>query len=164
MAEWVLLPLLYSTAPARATREEKFPYSGGLRAVIDLAMQEEKGCVSLAEIAARQDISFNYLESIFSYLRRAGIVIGTAGSLGGYTLSKTAVEMNLYDILKVLEGELSMTGSEEPENETDLRSFLREEVWDVIDKNIEESLKKTTIKHMKEEFNKQDDSNFCAGL
>ena len=93
----------------------------GLRAVIDLAMQEEKGCVSLAEIAARQDISFNYLESIFSYLRRAGIVIGTAGSLGGYTLSKTAVEMNLYDILKVLEGELSMTGSEEPENETDLR-------------------------------------------
>ena len=125
----------------------------GLRAVIDLAMQEEKGCVSLAEIAARQDISFNYLESIFSYLRRAGIVIGTAGSLGGYT-----------DILKVLEGELSMTGSEEPENETDLRSFLREEVWDVIDKNIEESLKKTTIKHMKEEFNKQDDSNFCAGL
>ena len=50
------------------------------------------------------------------------------------------------------------------ENETDLRSFLREEVWDVIDKNIEESLKKTTIKHMKEEFNKQDDSNFCAGL
>ena len=49
----------------------------GLRAVIDLAMQEEKGCVSLAEIAARQDISFNYLESIFSYLRRAGIVIGT---------------------------------------------------------------------------------------
>ena len=136
----------------------------GLRAVIDLAMQEEKGCVSLAEIAARQDISFNYLESIFSYLRRAGIVIGTAGSLGGYTLSKTAVEMNLYDILKVLEGELSMTGSEEPENETDLRSFLREEGWDVIDKNIEESLKKTTIKHMKEEFNKQDDSNFCAGL
>ena len=127
----------------------------GLRAVIDLAMQEEKGCVSLAEIAARQDISFNYLESIFSYLRRAGIVIGTAGSLGGYTLSKAAVEMNLYDILKVLE---------EPENETDLRSFLREEVWDVIDKNIEESLKKTTIKHMKEEFNKQDDSNFCAGL
>ncbi|MFR1215304.1 MAG: RrF2 family transcriptional regulator [Acutalibacteraceae bacterium] len=89
----------------------------GLRAVIDLAMQEEKGCVSLAEIAARQDISFNYLESIFSYLRRAGIVIGTAGSLGGYTLSKTAVEMNLYDILKVLEGELSITGSEEPENE-----------------------------------------------
>ena len=82
--------------------------------------------------------------------------------LGGYTLSKTAVEMNLYDILKVLEGELSMTGSEEPENETDLRSFLREEVWDVIDKNIEESLKKTTIKHMKEEFNKQDDSNFCG--
>ena len=55
----------------------------GLRAVIDLAMQEEKGCVSLAEIASRQDISFNYLESIFSYLRRAGIVIGTAGSLGG---------------------------------------------------------------------------------
>ena len=105
--------------------------------------RKKKDAFSLAEIAARQDISFNYLESIFSYLRRAGIVIGTAGSLGGYsTLSKTAVEMNLYDILKVLEGELSMTGSEEPENETDLRSFLREEVWDVIDKNIEEALKK----------------------
>ena len=136
----------------------------GLRAIIDLAMQENKSCVSLGEIAARQDISFHYLEGIFSYLRRAGIVIGTAGALGGYTLSKTALEMSLYDILKVLEGQMSMTGDEAPEQETELRAFLRQEVWDAVDKSIENALKQMTLGEMKETFRKRDDSNFCAGL
>lgn len=37
----------------------------GLRAMIDLALHAEEGRVPLAAIAARQDLSLNYLESIF---------------------------------------------------------------------------------------------------
>ena len=87
-------------------------------------------------------------------MRRAGIVIGTAGSLGGYTLSKTAVEMNLYDILKVLEGELSMTGSEEPENENRFTLFSKRRGLGCHRQKYRRITEKTTIKHMKEEFNK----------
>ena len=38
----------------------------GLRAMIDLALHENEGRVTLAGIAVRQDLSLNYLESIFS--------------------------------------------------------------------------------------------------
>lgn len=37
----------------------------GLRALIDLALNSNGSCVSLADISARQDLSLNYLESIF---------------------------------------------------------------------------------------------------
>ncbi len=136
----------------------------GIRAVVELAMQESKGRVSLAEIAEKQGLSFSYLEQIFSCLRKAGIVVGTTGSAGGYQLSQTALNMNLYEILLTLEGSLSMSGATMPNSETPLRSFLRREVWDVMDDALEQVLKQTTLLHLKEEFGRQEDSNFSAGL
>lgn len=63
----------------------------GLRAMIDLALHENEGRVTLAGIAVRQDLSLNYLESIFSALKRAGFVIGTAGAQGGYSLARRRI-------------------------------------------------------------------------
>ncbi|MCI8893406.1 MAG: AsnC family transcriptional regulator, partial [Lachnospiraceae bacterium] len=46
----------------------------GLRAFIDLAVYGEEGPVSLTSIAARQEISLNYLEQLMAKLRKAGLV------------------------------------------------------------------------------------------
>lgn len=81
----------------------------GLRAVIDLAMHEEQGCVPLGDIALRQDLSLNYLEGIFSYLKRAGIVIGMAGAQGGYRLAKRPEELSIWELMHVLEGSMSVS-------------------------------------------------------
>ncbi len=136
----------------------------GLRALLDLAMHADQGCVSLSDIAQRQDLSFNYLEGIFSHLKRAGLVIGIAGSMGGYTLAKPPETMFLYEILSVLEGDLSVTDRVMQEEESDIRTFVRKSVWDVLDHSIESTLKNTTVADLIQSFQSQEDSNQCSCL
>lgn len=46
----------------------------GLRALVDLAGHDNGEPIALASIAQRQKLSLNYLEQVFSVLRKAGIV------------------------------------------------------------------------------------------
>ena len=52
-------------------------------AMIDLAMREGNGPVTLAGISQRQAISLSYLEQLFGKLRRHGIVESIRGPGGG---------------------------------------------------------------------------------
>ena len=45
--------------------------------MLDLALHNKAGPVSLSEIAERQEISLSYLEQLFSRLRKRGLVDGT---------------------------------------------------------------------------------------
>ena len=48
----------------------------------------EGRAVSLAEIAARQEISLSYLEQLFARLRKSGLVRSVRGPGGGYRLAR----------------------------------------------------------------------------
>lgn len=78
----------------------------GLRALIDLALYSEKEAVSIASIAARQDISVSYLEQLVAKLRRAGLVKSIRGAAGGYVLARPAEDISVGDVLRALEGSL----------------------------------------------------------
>ncbi len=134
----------------------------GLRAMIDLAVNSNGGCASLAGISERQDLSLNYLESIFSYLKRAGLVIGIAGAQGGYMLAKPADEITLYEIMTVLEGDMSVYDKFGPT--TKIRSFLNKNVWDVIDKNVNEVLTGTTMADVIKNIENSRLSEDCSAL
>ncbi len=79
----------------------------GLRAFIDLAVWGEEEPVSLTSIAARQEISSNYLEQLMAKLKRAGLVESIRGVNGGYRLARPADEISVGDVLRALEGELN---------------------------------------------------------
>ncbi|NLG93675.1 MAG: Rrf2 family transcriptional regulator [Clostridiales bacterium] len=134
----------------------------GLRAMIDLAVNSNGDCASLAGISERQDLSLNYLESIFSYLKRAGLVIGIAGAQGGYMLAKPADEITLYEIMTVLEGDMSVYDKFGPT--TKIRSFLNKNVWDVIDKNVNEVLTGTTLADVIKNMENSRLSEDCSAL
>jgi Rrf2 family iron-sulfur cluster assembly transcriptional regulator len=55
--------------------------------------------VSLADIAARQEISLPYLEQLFARLRRAGLVKSARGPGGGYRLAKPADKTCIAEIV-----------------------------------------------------------------
>lgn len=76
----------------------------GLRAMINLAKQANRGSVSLSAIANQEKISFKYLERLFAGLKKAGLVKSAKGAAGGYRLAKNARQINVYDIIKSLEG------------------------------------------------------------
>lgn len=73
-----------------------------------LARNWKKGNLSLAKISKDENISLAYLERIFSSLRKADIVKSEKGVRGGYTLSKAPEKINIYDIVKVLEGNVKL--------------------------------------------------------
>ena len=59
-------------------------------AMIDLALHEPTGPVTLAAISERQQISLSYLEQLFGKLRRHELVESTRGPGGGYSLARKA--------------------------------------------------------------------------
>ena len=134
----------------------------GLRALIDLALNSNGSCVSLADISARQDLSLNYLESIFSYLKRSGLVLGIAGAQGGYVLTRPASQIKLSEILAVLEGDMSIY--DRIGKETKIRSFLNHNVWDLIDSNVNSVLENTTLENILNEIKSQELSEDSSNL
>ena len=68
-------------------------------AMLDLALHDGEGPISLADISERQDISLSYLEQLFSKLRRNGLVSSVRGPGGGYTLSRGAEQIFVAEII-----------------------------------------------------------------
>ena len=79
----------------------------GLRAIVDLAVNQTQGAVSISSIAARQSLSENYLEQLMSRLKKAELVCSVRGAQGGYVLAKAPEEISVGDILRALEGDLA---------------------------------------------------------
>lgn len=76
----------------------------GLRVLLDVALHEDEGVVSLHDISRRQAISQKYLWQVVSPLKAAGLLRAERGTQGGYALARPAAEITLYDIVKILEG------------------------------------------------------------
>src|SRR3990170_2149577 len=67
-----------------------------IRAVLDLALQRERGLTPIQEIAARQGIPQRYLEQVLLAPKR--------GSTGGYHLTRPADAITVGDVLRAVEG------------------------------------------------------------
>jgi Rrf2 family iron-sulfur cluster assembly transcriptional regulator len=67
-------------------------------ALVDLARFDSINPVSLRDISLRQGISLDYLEQIFSKLKRNNIVKSIRGTQGGYILGKNPNEIKLTNI------------------------------------------------------------------
>ena len=65
--------------------------------------------VSLAEIAARQEISLSYLEQLFARLRKSGLVRSVRGPGGGYRLAKGADQTVVAEIVLAVDEPIRAT-------------------------------------------------------
>ena len=82
----------------------------GLRAMSEMALGIEDSPLSLKTIAQSQGIPEQYLEQIMITLRKAGLVVGIRGPLGGYSLAKPPEDIFVGDILRALEGSIGFVG------------------------------------------------------
>lgn len=80
----------------------------GLRAMIALAEPAEKGgapqMMQIKEISQREHISPKFLEQILLTLKNAGLLHSKMGVGGGYYLARSANEITLGQIFRVLDG------------------------------------------------------------
>ncbi len=77
-------------------------------AMMDLALHAKLDCVSLVDVAERQQISLAYLEQLFRSLRKAGLVNSIRGAKGGYMLAKGDRDISLADILVAADEQINL--------------------------------------------------------
>ena len=131
----------------------------GLRALIDLAVNSRTELVSLGSIAQRNDISAQYLEHVFSALRKAHIVKSMKGSQGGYFLERDPKEITVAQIVEAQEGTYDL------EDEVDRNSVGRGDqeaiqhlIIDRINDCVQEILEDVTLKDLVDAYEGYQDS------
>lgn len=131
----------------------------GLRAMVDLAYNASVEHVALSAVAERQNISMNYLEQVFAALRKADLVKSVKGAQGGYILARKPGSIKVGDILRVLEGSLSVIDENEI-NYVDNKSIqycLKQEVWDKIDDSINSVVDSITLEDLVNDYKRLND-------
>ena len=111
----------------------------GLTIMIELAKKHGEGPTSLKVIANNNDLSEHYLEQLIAPLRNAGLVKSIRGAYGGYILAKEPKEITSGDIIRVLEGPISIV--EVIENEEP----AKRELWNRIRDAVKGVLDTTTL-------------------
>ncbi|MFI3141574.1 MAG: Rrf2 family transcriptional regulator [Clostridia bacterium] len=79
----------------------------GLRIMTDLAVYGKDGCVSIKDIAARENLSEKYLEQIINLLSKHNLVKSIRGAKGGYLLTQEPEVITVEQILIATEGSLA---------------------------------------------------------
>jgi Rrf2 family transcriptional regulator, cysteine metabolism repressor len=76
----------------------------GIRALVCLAENYERGYVQAGELARREKLPLKFLESILNALARSNFLISKIGAAGGYRLARPPKEITLGGIVARLEG------------------------------------------------------------
>lgn len=72
-------------------------------ALVEVALREGEGPLSLVAIQFRHNITKTRLEQIFSKLRQSHLVDSTIGPGGGYSLAMEAEQISVADIVLAME-------------------------------------------------------------
>ncbi len=121
----------------------------GVRAILELAGNQNKGPLRIKTIAHRQDISVKYLEQLMTMLRTAGFVRSIRGSKGGYILAKAANQIKLGDVFNALEGPVTTVECLENENYcARAADCVTRQVWAEVQEAIMNVLQSMTLQDL----------------
>jgi len=114
-------------------------------AMVDLALRQNRGPVTLAAISERQHISLSYLEQLFGKLRRASLVSSTRGPGGGYNLAQPANQITVADIVSAVDEPLDATQCGGKENCHDDKRCMTHDLWATLNEKMHEYLSSVTL-------------------
>jgi Rrf2 family protein len=104
-----------------------------IKAVLDLALHESTGVVSIQEIATRQAIPQRYLEQVLLQLKRAGVLSSRRGAAGGYQIGRPPQEITVGEVLRAVEGKEAPLGALRANGRgTDGHAYELAELWEEI--------------------------------
>ena len=118
-------------------------------AMIDLALRQSHGPVTLAAISQRQQISLSYLEQLFGKLRRNDLVESTRGPGGGYTLARHASDITVADIVLSVDEPLDATQCGGKENCLgEAGRCMTHDLWTSLNTRMVDFLRSVTLKKL----------------
>ena len=117
-------------------------------AMLDLALHDDSGPVSLSEIAERQGISLSYLEQLFSRLRKRGLVDGTRGPGGGYRLLKSVKLISVADVIDAVDETVDATRCGGQRNCQGEQRCLTHDLWEDLSTQIRDFLDNVSLNEL----------------
>jgi Rrf2 family protein len=118
----------------------------GVRLMVALAFNYDKGPVFLKDVAKGENISEKYLSLIIIPLRRTGLVNSIRGAHGGYLLAKDPSQITMKEIIDVLEGDCSLVDCvRNPSTCPRVPICASHDIWEIIGGKISETLNSVTL-------------------
>lgn len=105
-------------------------------------LSKSKKPISVAQVAAKNEISTKFLSQIAGELKRAGILSAKEGVRGGYVLAKKPAEIKILDVLKTLDGKLVVGECFEEEHECHCGG---KDIWMDMKKQMEAAIGSKTV-------------------
>jgi Rrf2 family iron-sulfur cluster assembly transcriptional regulator len=127
-------------------------------AMLDLALREANGPVTLAGISERQCISLSYLEQLFGKLRRAELVESVRGPGGGYTLARSTDDISVANIIAAVDEPVDATQCGGRENCRDNNRCMTHDLWTNLNATIFNYLSQVSLASLVEKQRAQDTS------
>jgi len=117
-------------------------------AMIDLALNNGSGPVTLADISERQKISLSYLEQLFGKLRRGALVTSVRGPGGGYNLANATDQVSVADIIVAVDEPIDATQCGGKENCKDDKKCITHDLWTDLNRHIFEYLRAVKLSEL----------------
>ena len=114
-----------------------------LRVMVELAGRE--GLTPLKDIAAKEELSQKYLESIMTLLSKAGLVAGSHGRGGGYRLVRPPEDYTIEEILALTEGGISAVGCRAENGCERAEGCPTRPMWEKLDRLISDFFRGITL-------------------
>jgi len=119
----------------------KISYKGdyALKTLLELAINYNKGVVSISELAERGDIPDKFLEQILLMLKKGGFVDSKRGINGGYFLSRPPEDITVGEVIRFIEGPIqpiTCVGRENYEECRDFDSCVFRDIWAKVNTSI----------------------------
>lgn len=114
-------------------------------AMMDLAIHDYEGPVTLADISNCQGISLSYLEQLFAKLRKSGLVEGVRGPGGGYRLGKPASQISIADIIAAVDENIDATRCKGNADCHGGEKCLTHQLWTDLSKSLYDFLDGLTL-------------------
>lgn len=73
-----------------------------------LSQQKDNGPILIAEISRKKKIPLKFLENILLEMKKEGILGSKKGKGGGYFLAREASDIVLADVMRLIEGPISL--------------------------------------------------------
>ena len=120
-----------------------------LMAVRHLALPVSPSSTSAREIAEQYDIPLELMAKVLQRLVRAGLLISTQGTRGGYTLSRLPAAISVADVIQAIDGPFTVTACSTDNNDCDQYSkcSIRDPLWQIRER-IAATLDTVTIAEM----------------
>ena len=127
-------------------------------ALADLAKFNNINPVSLRDISLRQGISLDYLEQIFSKLRKKEIVQSIRGTQGGYILKKKAKEIKLTNIFDAVDEKIkTVQCKKESKKGCNGKAIkcITHNLWDELENHINNFFEEKSLEDLVNENNEK---------